>query len=112
MKTLLPLTLCLLLTTGTAGADSCALIGCLEEGYVIDRGKCACVRKEQLEVITLTNVQIHATEKFVKEYQADKWREKCDEYIGYYEYSPTEQSVYMEIATAYCTRAILEELKK
>lgn len=46
---------------------------------------------------------------------AEKWREKCEEYLKHFEDSPTKQVIYMQIATAYCTRynsALLEEIKE
>ena len=53
------------------------------------------------------------------ESDTEKWREKCEEYLeksGFFKDFNNEEitlkSHYANIATAYCTRAVLEEIRK
>lgn len=69
---------------------------------------------DKAEEITLSNIQVHATDEAVKESKSQEWREKCDFWLDSLNKATRDKevSLYANIATAYCIRALLEEIRK
>lgn len=106
-------------TIGYSGHDGTKEYRCIfnesgKEAY------CVLIKKEQPEAITADKVRdlcqdkCHLDNVAVVESDAEKWRKKCDEYHKKFEdnLGTGIEYRYMQQANYYCTRAVLEELRK